>query len=158
MRRPFPVPLAFAHNTDECSWPVGGSVSFNTWQPSWAQRTVFGRAELFFDGSSADRTVSSEAHLHAIISAVVSEVLSPTLPSPNRGRVPGVCVSSSGAACVSEFFQHQLSLRWSPLLDLTSKHSAYRCATSTHWRWESIVPTPLSGSLLDRRTHSNVTV
>ena len=134
---------------------VGGAVSFNTWQASWAQRTIFGRAELFFDGSSADRTVSSEAHLHAVISAVVSEVLSPTLRSPpNRDRVPGMCVSSSGDTCVSEFFRQQLSLRWSPLLDLKSQRFAYlyNCATSTYWRWDSIVPTLLNARH-DRCTH-----
>jgi hypothetical protein len=117
---------------------LDGSISFNTWQASWPQRTIFGRPDLFFDGASRDRTLSSEAHLHAVVSAVVSEVLSPSFDLPST--VPGVCTSSTDAACVSEFFQHQLKLRWSPLLDLTAKRAEYSCDTPSYWRWDSQQP------------------
>lgn len=126
------------HATEHHNTSSNGSISFNTWQASWAQSTIFGRPDLFFDGASAARTLSSEAHLHAVISAVVSEVLSPSIDSPSTVR--GVCESSSEAACVSEFFQKQLRLRWAPLLDLTAKRAAYSCDTLAYWNWNSQRP------------------
>jgi hypothetical protein len=108
-----------------------GSISFNTWQASWAQSTVFGsRPELVYDGMTPERTLAPERQLRAVLSAVISAVLS-------AGFVPGLCEAEAeaeegscteeGSCCVAEFFQQQLELRWSPLIDLQTKRAAYSC-------------------------------
>ena len=123
------LPAYWLHEVD--SLDGAGSISFNTWQASWAQSTVFGsRPELVYDGTTPERTLATERQLRAVLSAVISAVLS-------DGFVPGLCeeaeaeadgsCTEEGSCCVAEFFQQQLELRWSSLIDLRAERAAYSC-------------------------------